>query len=164
MEIGRVTRPHGVRGEVRVQLHWGPSDTLETVDRVELSRDGVPLGSREIRGARRAERAYLVAFAGVGDRDAAEALRGASVSVARAELPPLGPGEYYLSDLLGATVRGPSGVIGEVVDLRVHPTVDSLVIRRPDGELVEQPLSEAFLESVDPLLPEVVLATEDGLF
>ena len=99
----------------------------------------------------------------MNDRDAAQALTGARVLVPRSELPPLAEGEAYLVDLVGAEVVAPDGVIGEVVDIAVHPSVDTLVIRRPDGKLVELALLPAFVAKLDAAGRRVELTSRDGL-
>lgn len=163
IEIGRITRPHGLRGEVRVQLHWEGSDTLEHVSSVLLGRKGQNLGEYRIASRRRVNKAYLVRFEGIDGIDAAEALRNAAVSVPRDALPPLKGDEFYLSDLIGAKVLGPAGPVGEVIEVRVHPTVDALVIRLHDGSVAEQPLVEPWLLRVDVSNKLVELASLDGL-
>lgn len=163
LEVGRVGRAHGVRGVVRVELHQASSDALD--DRESLVVE-LPKGERKSLGivsASRAGRAWLVKFASVNDRDAAQALTGARVLVPRSELPPLAEGEAYLVDLVGAEVVAPDGVIGEVVDVAVHPSVDTLVIRRPDGKLVELALLPAFVSKLDPEARRVELVSRDGL-
>jgi len=105
----------------------------------------------------------LVKLATVDDRTAAERLRGARIWVGREALPEPEADEYYLADLMGATVEGPSGLIGEVVEVRVHATVDALVIRTPAGELVEQPLAEPWIDAIDVAGRLVRLTTSDGL-
>jgi 16S rRNA processing protein RimM len=164
VEIGRITRPHGIRGEVRVELHWEGSDTLAVVREVTLARRGTIIGPRRIFQARRgAGKVWLVKFEGVDDRDAAEVLRGATVSVPREALPELEPGEYYLSDLVGARVVGPDGPVGTVVEIRVHPSVDTLVVSTADGRTLEQPLAEPWVSNVDADAGLVELSTTDGL-
>ena len=163
VEIGAVTRPHGVRGEVRIRLHWAESDALAHARELTLFRVGRPLGVFEVASVRNAAQAAIVRLEGVDDRDAADRLRGATVHVARDALPPLEPGEYYLSDLVGASVIAPDGPVGEVVEVRVHPSVDTIVVRAPDGKLLEQALAEPWIERVDAEKKVVELSTRDGL-
>jgi 16S rRNA processing protein RimM len=163
VEIGRVARAHGVRGELRVSLHWPDSDTLLEVDEVLLEAPGAAPRRIAIRHARRADRAILLTLEGIADRDAASELRGAKVLVPRSTLPAAEAGEYYLCDLIGAKVVEPGGEVGEVVEVRSHPSVDCLVIRTASGKLLEQPMVEPWLERVDLEARCVHLSGRDGL-
>jgi len=164
--IGRVSRAHGLRGELRVELHFSGSDALGQVGVLWLSEraeDAAGAQRYGIEWARPVPRAYLVKVEGVADRDGAEALRGRAVWVARAALPSMDESEYYLVDLVGATVRGPEGEIGTVIEVMTHPSVDSLVIRTPDGRTLEQPLVPDWIERVSVAERLVELSTLEGL-
>jgi 16S rRNA processing protein RimM len=163
IEVGRVARAHGIRGDVRVALHWEHSDALSHVDEVVLSGKGRTLGTFRIRSVRAVDRGVLLSLVGVEDRDRAESLRGATVSVARAALPPLEDGEYYLCDLVGASVASPNGPVGEVIEVRVYPSVDTLVVRAPDGTLYEQVIAEPWIAKVDVPNGRIELTSADGL-
>jgi 16S rRNA processing protein RimM len=108
-------------------------------------------------------KAYLVKLAGIGDRSAAEALRGRAVWVARSELPLVEDDEYYLVDLIGAQVIGPDGEVGTVVEIATHPSVDALVIRTPDGRQLEQPLVPDWIARVSVAEKLVELTSLEGL-
>ena len=162
LEVGRVSKAHGITGELRIVPHWESSDALERVAELSLTQDG-KRRVFAIERVRAVPRAYLVKLNGVDDRNAAEALHGATVSVPRSALPELAPGEYYLIDLIGAKVKGPDGEIGEVTGIVSHPTVDVVVVRLTDGKSAEQVLSEPWLERVDVAAREIVLSSLDGL-
>ncbi|MGH8311046.1 MAG: ribosome maturation factor RimM [Steroidobacteraceae bacterium] len=163
VEIGRISKPHGVRGELKVVPHWDRSDAL--LDARELIVELSEKGARAFRveGARRAHRTVLVKLAGIDDRDQAATLRGARVSVGRDELPKAGPGEIYLCDLIGLKLVAPSGVIGKIIQVRAHPSVDTLVIQGPDGVLLEQPFAPPWIEAVDLDQGLVTISSTDGL-
>ena len=162
LEIGRVSKAHGILGELRVVPHWEGSDALLHAEQIWLVLNGHSAVHR-IERARAVPRAYLVKLHGVDDRNAAEALHGATVSVRREVLPPLEPGEYYLADLVGAKLTGPDGEVGEVTAVVSHPTVDVVVVRLPDGKTVEQALSPPWLSHVDAAARVIVLLSLDGL-
>jgi len=162
LEVGRVSKAHGITGELRIVPHWESSDALEQVNEVWLTLKD-KRSAYQVERARAVPRAYLVKLRGVDDRNAAEALHGATVSVPRSVLPPLEPGEYYLVDLIGLKVSGPEGEIGEVTGIVSHPTVDVIVLRLTDGTTAEQPLSEPWLSRVDIVARQVVLNSLDGL-
>ena len=159
--LGRIARPHGIRGEVRVTPYWVEGDTLETADVLWL-RSKAGIQEVAVRGVRRSNKALLMDL-GCDDRNAAELLKGAEVCVPRELLPELEPGEYYLVDLLGARVECAGEQVGEVIELRTHPSVDAVVIRMQNGKLREQVLAEPWLAEVDTAGKRLVLSSLDGL-
>ncbi len=164
LEVGVVTRPHGVRGELRVRPHWAESESLDAVEELALVDAKGAWRRCRVRARRPVPGAMLLSLGGVESRDDAERLRGARVLVPRASLPALERGEMYLTELVGARVEDAEGVIGEVVEVRCHPSVDSVVIRDAEGRLLEQALAAPWLESVDAARRVVRLCSRDGLF
>jgi 16S rRNA processing protein RimM len=162
VEIGRVLRPHGLRGELKVRLHWDGSTTLSDVESVVIG-EADQTRTLAVESVRPGPKGALLKLAGIDDCDAAQALAGAPVSVPRSALPALEAGEYYLSDLIGAEVWSPEGRVGEVIEVRLHPSIDSLVVRRSDGSVLEQALTEPWLESVDVEAGRVTLTSTEGL-
>jgi 16S rRNA processing protein RimM len=163
LRIGRVARAHGLKGELEVRLDWPDSRALLEAERVQLSRPDAGSESYVIASTRSTGKGILLRLEGVADRDAAEALCGSTVSVWRAELPPLEEGEYYLCDLVGLAVSGPSGPLGRVLETQMYPSVDAIVIEAPDGARYEQPLLAEWLERVDVSGEGIVLRSLDGL-
>lgn len=163
--LAEVARPHGIQGELRLKVYNEDSDLLLRRPTVLLtSAQGE---SREVRleSARPTNGAILVRFEGVRDRDAAEALRGAKLSVPREAFPELPEGEFYACDIEGAEARLESGeVVGRVTELRSYPTCDVLVVVRGEGApAIEVPLVEAYVAAVEPSLGLVRLVTIEGL-
>jgi 16S rRNA processing protein RimM len=88
-------------------------------------------------------------FAEIADRNGAEALRGTLLTVDRAALPPLGPGEYYHADIIGLAVVSLDGEpVGTVTAIENYNAGDILEITRPDGRTVMVPFRP-------PAVPEV---------
>lgn len=166
LAIGRVSRAHGLKGELRVDLFFDGSDALGQVDELWLSRQSeTPAGAERhvLEEARPVPRAYLIQLAGVVERNGAEALKGCTVWVARSALPESDESEYYLVDLIGARVTGPEGEIGTVIEIATHPSIDALVIKTPDGRTVEQPLVPDWILRVSVAEKLVELSTLEGL-
>ncbi|MBN2193189.1 MAG: 16S rRNA processing protein RimM [Polyangiaceae bacterium] len=147
--VGRVAKPHGVRGELKVDLYWEGSTSLLEVDRVVLAFAQGPLHTRLVESVRPTPRYQLLKVAGIDDLTEAGRWRGAEIRVARAVLPPLEAGAYYLADLVGARVVSARGELGVVVEVRPYPTVDTIVIEDATGRRHEQPLVEPWLTRVD---------------
>ena len=121
-----MVKPHGLRGEVVVDLVTDRTERLAPGS--VLSTDHRPL--EVVRSSPHQSR-WIVAFAGVGDRDGAEALRG---TVLRAE-PLHDPDALWVHELVGSEVVDPGGSRhGSVVAVQANPASDLLVL--DGGQLV----------------------------
>ena len=129
--VGRITRPHGVRGEVSVEVRTDEPDRRFAVGRV-LATDPVAAGPLTIESLRWHSGRLLVTFAGVTDRNLAEELRGTWLTLDSAEAGPSDdPDEFHDAELIGLAVVTTTGQpVGRVTDVR-HFGQDLLVIE-PD--------------------------------
>jgi 16S rRNA processing protein RimM len=127
IEVGYVARVHGLRGELRIVLHWEGSPALAR-GRLLMLRKGERSLTARVESVRGAGKGSIVKLDALSGRDAAEAWSGAAVLADRAEQPALEAGEYYLSDLVGAEVYVGDELIGSVTEIACHPSVDSLII------------------------------------
>jgi 16S rRNA processing protein RimM len=162
LEIGKIGAPHGLKGDVHATLHFAASDALGIAENVVVIGEQGPR-EMSLRSARPHGRGIVLGFHGIDDRDAAAALRGSRLEIERSLLPPLGPGEYYLIDLIGADVQGPEGPVGIVTGIAPYPSMASLVIRLTDGRTAEQPLAPHWVSRVDADAGRVELDNLDGL-
>jgi 16S rRNA processing protein RimM len=107
--LGRVHGAFGVRGELKLESFTEPANAILRYQPWIL-RDAQG-HERELAGARGrlTTKGIVATFPEVADRDAAEALRGSEVWVARSALPPPQPGEYYWVDLEGLRVVNREG-------------------------------------------------------
>jgi len=161
LEIARVVSVHGLRGALKVLPHWSGSSALPDAAEVELVLPSGQRLRRSVESCTGSGKGFLLKLRGVDTRDAAEELRGARIELERAALQSR-PGEGpLLVDLVGALVETPSGPLGRAVEIVVNPTVDSLIVERPDGSRVEVVLRPEYIESID--ATRIVLATEDGI-
>jgi 16S rRNA processing protein RimM len=127
LEIGVVVRPHGLKGEVvvdlvsnRPELRLAPGSVLES-DR----------GPLEVAASRPHQGRWIVVFAGVADRDEAEALRGTVLSAEPVDE----EGALWVHELVGAEVVDTTGRRHGVVEaVEANPASDLLVL--PGGRLV----------------------------
>src|SRR5579871_5579965 len=161
--LAEVARPHGIQGELRLKVYNPDSDLLRRRPPVILRLADGTEREASITAARDADKALLVRIAGVSDRNAAEALRGAEVCVPRASLPPPEEGEFYACDVEGAEARLGGEPLGRVLELRSYPTCDVLVVERPGGATLEVPLLEAYVGGIDTERGVVELVSIDGL-
>ncbi len=126
LEVGRIVKPHGLSGEVVVEL-W--------TDRTERLAPGsvlvTDLGDVEIVRSRPHRDRHLVTLAGVADRPGADRLRGVVLRAAPLDV----PGVMWVHELVGSEVETVDGrVVGRVSAVEPNPASDLLVI--DDGSLV----------------------------
>lgn len=161
--LAKVARPHGVRGELRLDLYNRESDFLLDCDEVLVRLKGGEEHEVSVDRARRADKAILLKLHSVDDRDRAEALRGAELCVRRDAFPPLEEGEFYACDIEGAEVRLHDARLGVVERFVEYPAAFALLVRKDDGTSVEVPLTDAYVGAVDATQGVVLLATLEGL-
>lgn len=156
--VGKVTGVYGVRGWVRVFSDTAPRERiLEYSDwRLNLQGQWRPL---EVVEARAHGKGVVVRFAGFDDRDQARALLGAEIAIAREQLPPPAPGEYYWADLEGLQVVTVEGQpLGRVDHLFETGANDVLVVKDQERERLIPFVLEQVVRRVD--LPAGVLEVD----
>ena len=163
--LAAVSRPHGLKGELRLKLFNQDSDVLLSLDEVLVRLDGGIEHEVSVDHVRRAGDDVLMKLYSVDDRDRAAELRGALVCARRSSFPELEEGEFYVCDVLGARVVFPTGEeLGEVRELLHYPASQVLVVRAADGgKDWEVPLMDRFVQEVDAAGGVVRLVTLDGL-
>lgn len=151
--VGRVVRPHGIRGEVLVEPLTDNPGRLAAGATVGLEapagREAPPAPTAAIAASRPHKGGWLVRFAGVDDRDGAELLRGFGLTIDRREVPPAAPGTYWQFELVGCRCRDRRlGDLGEVVDLAEDG--GGLILLVDDGRRqLPIPFVAAFLPRID---------------
>jgi 16S rRNA processing protein RimM len=147
LTIGRITRPHGVRGEVRVEPRTDLPERFGWLRRVYVG-DGAP-AAMSVERARLHQGIVILKLGGCDSRQDAEALRGQWVLVPAEEAIPLEDGELFLYQLVDMEVVTVDGeALGTVEDVLQTGANDVLVVRTP-----EEPPREVLL----PDIPDVVL-------
>jgi 16S rRNA processing protein RimM len=158
--VGVVTGVHGLRGDVSVQNRSDNPDRW-TPGGIVLREDGAAL---TIEASRRHGRRLIVKFAGVADRNAAEALRGAVLVVPEAWLPDLSEGEWWAYQLEGCEVRTVSGrILGIVKEVIPNPANDLWVAVDDEGNETLIPALADLLIDVDVTARTIVVHDVPGL-
>ena len=143
-----VKRPHGVRGQLRVEPLGGDAARFSRGLRLRVEGEGRELVVREAHALGDGD--VLLELEGVDDRAAAEALREAYLCVSREKRRQLAEDEWFTYELVGLRARAADGAeLGVVVDVEHYPEQDTLVIRGTDGNVSRLPLVRAFVQDVD---------------
>lgn len=158
--VGKVVRPHGITGELKVYLAPEYRGALEGLARVYLNDTE---HAYRVLSCRAHQDAILLRLEGITTRNAAEAVRGARVIIAVAELPELPPGSYYAHQLIGLRVLRDNGeVIGELSEVLATGSNDVYVVKTGSGELL-LPALESVVRAIDLCAGTMTVVVPEGL-
>ena len=132
--LAAVMGAQGLKGEVKAKLFTGAPDALPRYGVLHTS-SGRKLKITAYRPAKAGE--AVIAFEGVSDRNAAEALKGTELFIARDQLPATGEEEFYHADLIGLEAQDSEGrSLGKVAAIHNYGASDVIELRRTDGDHV----------------------------
>lgn len=152
--VGHVTGAYGIQGWVRIKPYSADADAMLHAKTWWLDKPvlrDVDMMQAKIHGED-----VVAQLMGVADRNAAEALKGASVQVRRSHFPPLADDEFYWIDLIGLAVenlQGESlGMVADLMDNGAHPILRVLAPAVPGTEKPKEwliPFVDQFVKTVD---------------
>jgi 16S rRNA processing protein RimM len=161
--VGIVARPHGLSGEVSVEIltdfpeRFAPG-TMLIWRRKEETRD------LQVISARRSSRRILLTFDGVPDVDAARTLAGGELFVESRNAVPAPPGFYYSHEIQGFRCEDPRGhVIGVVRELAQTAAGPMLTVGTPGGKEALVPFVEEMVLQIDRGARLIVLELPEGI-
>jgi 16S rRNA processing protein RimM len=161
LPIGAILGPQGLKGYVKIKPFTQTPESLSAYGPVTLG-DGRTL-QLQVKSVS-AKGVVIVAAAGITNRDAAEALRGQTVAIARSSLPEPAEDELYHADLLGMrVVAGDGQLVGKIVALHNFGAGDVVEVAPAQGASVMLPFGGQRVISLDLAAGEVVLDVPDGL-
>ncbi|MGE0747393.1 MAG: ribosome maturation factor RimM [Rhodospirillales bacterium] len=160
--LGEIVGAQGIRGAVRIRsftadpaaiADYGPLTDAKGERTFRLKVTGMTRGN------------VVATIAGIADRNAAEALRGVRLCIAREALPDAGDDEFYQEDLIGLAVETADGArLGTVRAVVNYGAGDMLEVDRGRGATVLLPFTREAVPTVDVAGGRVVAAPPAGLF
>ena len=151
--LGRVLRPHGIRGDLSIKVMTQFPERLSNLEYVFLARDADQprkQTKQRVTWARSAKNdQWLMHFEGVNDRDSADLFRDQYVLVSLADAVPLEDDEIYLFQVIGLDVQTAEGEsLGRVVDIIETGANDVYVVQGgPHGEVLIPAISGVILDT-----------------
>jgi 16S rRNA processing protein RimM len=160
--VGKLHKPHGVRGEMRMSVWTDFPERLEPGKTLYLGGETIP---RVISSARWHNEVLLITFEGITDRDVVGAFRNYEVFVDADELPDLEEGEIYLHELIGMHVylEGEQDALGELTGVMETGANDVYIITKEDGSEVLIPAIDDVILSIDVEENEIEIRPLPGL-
>jgi 16S rRNA processing protein RimM len=162
--IGRISKPHGVKGEIRIE--YFNSEDLQFFSHYQmifLQGDKRSLFPYRLLSARPHKRFILAQLEGIHTRAEAEQLRGKAVLIDPAELPPLEEDEYYWQDILGMRVVTEKGRdVGAVREILPTGSNDVYVLQKGTQEFLI-PATKDVIISIDIKARTMIIRPVEGL-
>jgi 16S rRNA processing protein RimM len=171
LAVGRVVRPHGLRGEIRVEIHTDYPDRFAVYKQVLLAptrpEGGLLVASEgvayELEGYRFHKDVVLLKLAGIDDRTQAEALRQLWVWIPSEEAVPLEEGQFLIHQLMYMRVVTDEGeTLGEIEDIIETGANLVYVVRGLRGEILLPDTDEVVLD-IDVEAGQMTVKLIDGL-
>ena len=161
--MGKIIKPHGILGEVKVKLFNSKSKTLKVGQTIWILDSMNKSSSYIIERLSLLSEKSKIKFRDIDDRNAAELIRNSILSVSRNDFPELGIDEFYLIDLIGYSVLDQNGVnIGIISDIMENPANEIIVITNNNKEYLI-PFVNEFVKFFDHLQKEIMINVIDGL-
>ena len=148
IEIGVVTKPQGIAGEIKVHPYTDDIQRFCDLKSVFLEQKGNKV-NYEVESVRVNANAAYLQLAGVDTRNDAELLRGVSVWVDRAHAVELPEGSYFICDLIGMRVTADGKDLGVLADVLQYGAADVYVVKTSQGKL-SFPALKRVIKKVDP--------------
>lgn len=163
--LGRVLRPHGIKGELRVGTMTDYPERVAELDSVFLSRDieGRDAKAFPIESVRLHQDYILVKFSNIPDRNAADRLRDLYMLIDLENAVPLDDDEVYLYELIGLTVQLEDGTrIGTLEDIMETGANDVYVVKSETHGTILIPAHDETVVEVDPDAGHIIVAPPPG--
>jgi 16S rRNA processing protein RimM len=160
--IGAIAGSFGVHGEVRLKSFTAIPEDIAAYGPL-VTEDGSQSHTVTLLG--QVKGGYTARLSGITTKEAADALRGSRLFVARSKLPGLPDDEYYHADLVGVEVYDTGGaLLGQVKTVLNHGASDLLEIILPGTpETVLLPFTQACVPTVDLIAGRIIADPPDGL-
>lgn len=160
--VGRILRPHGIRGELRMAPDTDFPERLAGLGEAVLLKDGRSTAVR-VEHIRPHGREALIKLAGVDSIEQAETWRGAEVAVPRAATPVLPAGRHYVFEIIGLRVQTDAGEeLGRVTEVLRTGSNDVYVVQGAGREYLIPAISSVVL-TIDPAAGRLVIRPLPGL-
>ena len=158
--IGRIVRPHGIKGQVLVSLETDDPQRFARLARGYLGDTALPVG---VQAFQPHKGGVILTLVGVSTRNQAELLRGQWVKIPANEAITLAEDEFFVYQIVGLTVVTPTGtVIGQVQDVLFTGANDVYVVQTPAGELLIPAIADV-VHNVDLDTGQIVVTVPPGL-
>jgi len=156
--LGTIVRPHGLKGEVKIDLACSGVDRLTSCKNLKLVKSGKELMKvTVIRGFTHNDGDAVVRFKEIQSPEEAETLRGVYVAVLLGDREQLPEDQFYMDDLMGLEVETLEGKKLGVIDEIMEGPANAVLVVKKDGKEVLVPALKSMIRKIDLKAKQVVV-------
>ncbi|MBI3603421.1 MAG: 16S rRNA processing protein RimM [Nitrospirae bacterium] len=161
--IGRIVKPFGIKGAVRVLSLSSVPGRFRGLTKVTLVAPSGRSVTTTVTQVREDRDSYVVAFEALTNPDEAVAFRGGLIKIPREQAPPLPEGQYYEFDLIGMTVADETGRRLGTLEEILETSSNHVFVVRGEGREVLIPATRGVVASVDVAARAMTVRLVEGL-
>ncbi|MEE3253111.1 MAG: ribosome maturation factor RimM [Nitrospinota bacterium] len=157
--VGKVTRTHGLKGELKFYPSEQNSATVQSGQRVCLGE--IQLKIESVRGVKSP---FILKLGGINNIEAAKSFAGHEVRVAREDFEPLPKGEFYRFEIEGLNVFNDTGKYYGVIEEIVETGSNDVYVVRGEGKEWLVPMIDSVVQTIDLEQGKLIFHCVEGLF
>ena len=157
--VGKVTRTHGLKGELKFYPSEQNSATVQSGQRVCLGE--IQLKIESVRGVKSP---FILKLGGINNIEAAKSFAGHEVRVAREDFEPLPEGEFYRFEIEGLNVFNDTGKYYGVIEEMVETGSNDVYVVRGEGKEWLIPMIDSVVQTIDLEQGKLIFHCVEGLF
>ena len=161
--VGRIVRPHGIRGDVKVVPLTDWPERFKTFRLLYLEKSDETSDWIKVEQAKVQQNHIILKLSGIDSRNKAEVLKDVGLYVREQDLPSLPEGHYYIHDLVGMHVRTVNGKdVGSIVNV-IQTSAQDIYVVDTGGKEILIPAVKMFVKHIDSKKREVLIDPIEGL-
>jgi 16S rRNA processing protein RimM len=147
LEIGRIIRPHGLAGRMKVLSYLESQDVLDELAEVFIGRRAQETTAFPLDAVQTGREFFILKLGGIEDKDAALKIMGSSVWMPSEQMKKLPDGEYYWNEIIGLEVVTEGGrVLGRIESVFPTGSNDVYVCRGMEKEILLPAIGDVILK------------------
>ncbi len=160
---GKILKPHGLKGEVKVLPYSGQSENFSQIQHLYINSNKDEFGQHEVLAKKFHKNLIIVRIQDIDSIEDAELLRGKEVHVDKEELPSKQEDEYYWFELVNLNVYSRNGSFIGKVDSIIDNTAQPVLIIKNSSSEYMVPLIDIFVKEIDLNYSKIVIKSIDDL-
>lgn len=147
LEIGRIVRPHGLTGRMKVLSYLESQEVLDGLDRLYIGRGARNTSAFPVQAVQKGRGSFILKLGGIEDRDGVSELVGSSVWMPADAMVKLSDGEFYWHEIIGLEVVTIEGrTLGRIESVFPTGSNDVYVCRGAGGEILLPAIGDVVLD------------------